>query len=478
MKNLKFVSRATLVALAVCAATMSWAQSPNSLRQAVEQAVLKSPDVKLRFNNLLAAGQERKVGEGAWYPRVDLEASTGTYQTQSPTIPSAFSYAGHRTQIQLRQMLFDGFAVRHEVRRLSYSQLAAYYELQAASNQTGLEATRAYIDVLRFREFVSLATDNYNNHLEVHDKLAEKVKAGVGRRVDLEQAAGRLALAESNWLTEVSNLHDVSARYQRLVGDVPAENLSPLDALDGFLPNGSGFLTEAVRKSPEFLGAVATLRAYRADSEVRKAANYPTLEFRARQSFETNQQGVVGDYRDTAVEVVLTYNLYRGGSDKARINQYLAKLDSAFDLRDKACRDGWQTGQIAFNDSIRIANQLKLLNQHELSTAKAQAAYQQQFDIGQRSLLDLLDTQNELYQARRALAGGEFDLQLAQARVLATSGALLEALKVKSLSQDAPDATGGLQNEDDLMQCSDRILPTLTLNRPVPAVEPLVPAKK
>ena len=472
MNKLKRVGRLTVVAIAVVAANLSWAQSPSTLRQAVEQAVLKNPDVKLRFNNLLAAGQERKVGEGAWYPRVDVEASAGQYQTQSPTIPSAFNYDGQRSQIQLRQMLFDGYAAREDVRRLSYSQLASYYELQAASNQAGLEATKAYIDVLRFREFVNLATDNYNNHLEVHDKLAQKVKAGVGRRVDLEQAAGRLALAESNWLTEVSNLHDVSARYQRLVGDIPAETLTPLDALDEFLPIGTDFLTDAVRKSPEFLGAVATLRAYRADSELRKAANYPTVEFRARHSFETNQQGVVGDYRDTAVEVVLTYNLYRGGSDKARVNQYVAKLDSAYDLRDKACRDGWQTGQIAFNDSIRIANQLKLLNQHELSTAKAQAAYQQQFDIGQRSLLDLLDTQNELYQARRALAGGEFDLQLAQVRVLATSGELLEVLKVKSLSQNVPDASGGLQKEDDLMQCSDRILPTLTLNRSLPTAAP------
>jgi adhesin transport system outer membrane protein len=456
---------AILVVLTNCTA---WGQSPTNLRDAVETAVLQNPDVKLRYHNLLAALQERRAGEGGWYPKVDLEATTGSYQTQSPSIPNAMSYPGNRTVLQLRQMLFDGFATRQEVRRLSYSQLATYYDLVAATNQTSLEVARAYIDVLRFREFVNLATDNYTNHLEVHDKLAQKVKAGVGRRVDLEQASGRLALAESNWLTEVSNLHDVSARYQRLVGDIPAETLTPLDAVDEYLPIGSDFLSEAVRTSPEFMAAVATIRAYRADSVTRKSANYPTLEFRARQTYETNQQGVVGEYRDTAVELVLNYNLYRGGSDSARIKQYLAKLDSAFDLRDKACRDGWQTGQIAFNDSIRIANQLKLLAQHELSTSKAQQAYQQQFDIGQRSLLDLLDTQNELYQSRRALAGGEYDLQLAQIRVLATSGELLKAIKVRTLAPEKPDVAGGADKEDDLMQCSDRILPALTLNRSLP----------
>ena len=453
------------VAVLMMPVSVAWAQAPANLATAVERAIVQNPDVKLRFHNLMAASHETRSAFGGWLPRIDVEAAGGSYETRSPTIPIAFPYNGNRASIQLRQMLFDGFATRQENRRLTYSELASFYELDAVSNQTALETTRAYIDVLRFRDFVNLASDNYNNHLEVHDKIAEKVKAGVGRRVDLEQASGRLALAESNWLTEVSNLHDVSARYQRLVGDVPAENLAPLDALDEFLPLGTDFLAQAVRNSPEFLGAVATIRSLRADANGRQSPNYPTLELRLRKSMETNQSGEVGDYRDSAVELVLNYNLYRGGSDSARIKQAAAKLEGAFDLRDKACRDGWQTGQIAFNDSIRIANQLKLLSQHELSTSKAQTAYQQQFEIGQRSLLDLLDTQNELYQARRSLTGADYDLQLAQVRVLAVSDALLPALKLKPLSGKKPEAGGEDEKDDELAQCSNRFIPTLTLNR-------------
>lgn len=456
-------ARVTLVV--VCSLPSAWAQSPGNLAAAVERAIVQNPDVKLRFHNLSAASHETRSAQGGWLPRIDLEAAGGNYETRSPTIPNSFAYNGNRASIQLRQMLFDGFATRQETRRLSYSELASYYELQAVSNQTALETVRAYIDVLRYREFVTLASDNYNNHLEVHDKIAEKVKAGVGRRVDLEQASGRLALAESNWLTEVSNLHDVSARYQRLVGDVPSETLAPLDALDEFLPLGTDFLAQAVRTSPEFLGAVATIRSLRADANGRQAPNYPTLELRLRRSLETNQGGELGDYRDSAVELVLNYNLYRGGSDSARIKQAAAKLEGAFDLRDKACRDGWQTGQIAFNDSIRIANQLKLLSQHELSTSKAQTAYQQQFEIGQRSLLDLLDTQNELYQARRSLTGADYDLQLAQVRVLAVTDGLLPALKLKPLTTAKPEASAQDEKDDELAQCSNRFIPTLTLNR-------------
>jgi len=476
MTKLTAISTAVLIATTCLSPWASAQQAPGTLKEAVERAILQNPEVKLRFHNLEAAKAERGVAQGAWLPRIDLEVAAGVYETRTPSLASTLGYNGNRATLQLRQTLFDGFATLHETRRLSYAQQTAYFELLSASNQTALEAARAYTDVLRYRELVQLAADNFTTHQEVHDRLSQKVTAGVGRKVDLEQASGRMALAESNWLTESSNLHDVSARYQRLVGTIPAQNLAAGESMGSFLKAGTGFPNQAVRTNPDFLSAVATIRGYRSDAAVRRAAYSPTVELRARQSMETNQSGINGDYRDTALEVVLSYNLYRGGSDKARVNQYAAKLNSAYDLRDKACRDVWQTGEIAFNDSQRLAAQIKLLAQHELSTSKARQAYQQQFDIGQRSLLDLLDTENELYQARRALANAEYDLQLSSVRVLATSGTLLSALKLQTLSSEVPNASGNAEDDDALMSCDSQIPTASTLDRTFNSRPPSLPA--
>jgi len=461
-----------LLSMTLLCCGVATAQSITSLKDAVAQAVLQNPEVKLRFHNLEAAQHEHRVAQGAWLPRVDLEAATGSYDQAKPSVPSGQTYTGDRANLQLRQTLFDGFATRSEVRRLSYNEQTAYFELLSASNQTALETTRAYLDVLRYRELVALAEANFSTHLEVQDRLNQKVKAGVGRRVDLEQAQGRLALAESNWITETSNLHDVSARYQRLVGDIPAKTLNAAKPMDEWMPSSIEFLTPAVQKNPDFRAAVSGIRAFRADADVRRAAYSPTLELRARQSVETNQSGVNGNYRDSALELVLNYNLFRGGSDSARIRQYASKLNSAFDLRDKACRDVWQTGLIAYNDSTRLVAQLRLLAQHELSTSKARQAYQQQFDIGQRSLLDLLDTENELYQARRSLAVAEYDLQLAKARVLATSDSLLTALQLKTLPATLPANDAGAEYEDEQLVCNNQFQVTQTLNK---TIEPRLP---
>src|SRR5574343_608292 len=462
---MKSPTRITLSILIGMALGISHAQAPLTLQEAVKTAILKNPEVLVKFHNFEASQQELRAAQGGFLPRIELEAASGTSTTDKPWLTAPNTYANPRSSLQLRQTLFDGFATRQELRRLSHAQQAAFFDLQAISNAIGLEAARAYLDVMRYRTLVELAGDNFGFHQEIYQRIDEKVKAGVGRRVDLEQTAGRLALSESNWLIEVSNLHDATARFQRLIGEPPAENLTKAEPMDEFLPIGTDFLKDAVVSNPEFLSAVATIRAYRADLGNKRAPLMPTVELRARQAVESNQSGTMGGYRDSTVEVVMNFNLFRGGSDLTRSKQYASKLNAALELRDKACRDVWQTLQIAFNDSVRLSAQLKLLSQHELSTGKARRAYQQQFDIGQRSLLDLLDTENEYYQSRRALNNAEFDLQLAEIRVLATSGTLLKALKLRPLADEAPEAGGGIDAGDDALECSTRLVPNKTLDR-------------
>lgn len=458
----------TPISIAIAAlfiAVPAQAQQITQLKAAVEKAILENPEVKYKHKTLMAVTNDQSSAEGAWRPRIDLEAKVGEESTFYPSLKSDTRYSHTVTTLQLRQTLFDGFATLNEVRRLGHSRMAAYYDLLASSDSIGLETARAYLDVQRYRDLVELARENYANHADVHGRLESRVKAGVGRRVDLEQASGRLALAESNWLTEASNLHDVTARYQRYVGELPAKDLNPAPNFSSFLPARDNYVSKTVHSNPEFLSAVSTIRAFRADAEARKAANYPTVEFRASQSAETNRSAVTGDYRDSALQIVLNYNLYRGGSDQARVRQYVDKLNSTYDLRDKVCRDVRQTALIAFNDVGKLDLQIGFLSQHELSTAKAREAYRQQFDIGQRSLLDLLDTENEYFQARRALVNAEYDLSLAKVRVLAANGSLLSALQLRPLETQAPPAPGGTEAQDDASLCDSDLAPAVVLDK-------------
>ncbi len=118
------------------------------------------------------------------------------------------------------------------------------------------------------------------------------------------------------------------------------------------------------------------------------------------------------------------------------------RLNAALDLRDKSCRDLRQTTAIAYHDTVKLTEQIQYLREHQRTSEMVRDAYQRQFDIGQRTLLDLLDSENELFDANRALENAQQDLLLAEMRVLASSGKLLETLQLKPVET--------LKVEDDL----------------------------
>ena len=395
----------TLVAAAVLTSTNAWAQAlPQALVDAARKAVVSNPDVQARWFGFRAADAERSVARAGFLPQVDGIASTGR---ENRVRPSGTTGSYHHTSaaLTLNQMLFDGFYTSSEVRRLGHAKLTRYYELVEASETAALEAVRAYADVARYRELVEYAKQNYVEHRLTTNQIDERSSAGVGRRVDLEQATGRLALAESNLLTEISNLYDVSARYQRLVGEPPPASIAPLPENFKFttLPQRTDEVVNlALNNSPTINAALENLLASEASITSQKAGYMPRLDFRARQSWDRNLIGEQGRSRDSTVELVLTYNFFRGGADQARERQAVESKFQARELKEKACRDVRQTTAIAFNDSRRLVEQMAYLDQHRLSTEKAREAYRQQFDLGQRTLLDLLDTQNEAFQASRA----------------------------------------------------------------------------
>lgn len=453
----------------------------GTLQDAVKKAIVSNPEVQARWHDFLASRDEVDVARGGYYPRLDLSAGVGRENLKQPGLPSD-SFTRRGTALTLNQMIYDGFATKSEVAKLAYAKLTRYYEVLDATESTALEATRAYEDVLRYRELSRLAQENHAQHKQIFDQIQQRVQAGVGRRVDLEQAGGRLALAQSNLLTEASNLHDVSARYQRIVGELPAgEMVSPELLKQGIPPSMEEALKLAFQGSPAFNAALENVRAAQAEIGTAKANFHPRVDLRASKDIAFNDNGVSGRRDDELIELVLNYNLFKGGSDRARVNQFSKRLELARDLRDKSCRDIRQTLTIAYNDVGRLSRQLGFLDQHQLSIEKAREAYRKQFDIGQRTLLDLLDTENEYFQARRAYSNATHDYAIAHARTLASMGALVPALQVAREGMPTARELGQDRNSVDAadIQCPGEA-PVLAVNeleialaKPVPPPPPL-----
>ena len=448
MRANKFLSALVVAAFPLAAAASSVVTVPPAsdqfatLREIVQKAVANNPEVAARWHSFRAAVEEVGVAQGGYFPRIDATAGAGYENFEQKSLRGLptdnQSYNRNNWLVSFNQMLFDGMATRNEVKRLGKAQLVRYYELLEASEAIGLEAARAYLDVIRYRFLVDLAEDNYVQHKATFEQLLRRTQSGVSRRVDLEQAGSRLALAEVNLTTELANLHDVTARYQRLVNDMPPKiAYSPALIGRAFPDSQKAALEKLLRSNPTLLAAGENIEAAQYDIAVRRAAYLPRFDLRARADNLSNYLGV-GERSTSVAEVVMTYNLFNGGSDRARERQYVERKNMAVDMREKACRDTRQTLNIAYNDVSRLRDQVSFLNLQVGLVERTRDAYRDQFNVGQRTLLDLLDTENELLNARRSAINADMDLSLAYLRTYAGMGTLLEFLEIKKADVDPP----------------------------------------
>lgn len=405
-----------------------------TVKEVALQAIEANPDVQASWHTFKASTQDIKVARSGYLPSVDLSASGGRAQRD---YDGRDDYTTTQGEISLTQMLFDGFKTSGQVDYFKNSNLVRYYELMSQVETTALEAVKSFEDVKRTRELVELARANYAKHREVYAQIQDRTQSGVGRRVDLEQVAGRLALAESNLLTEAANLHDVTAHYLRVVGQLPPDNLLESHLADTNLPADiREMLLLAYQGNPAFHAAIKNISAAESKVKSERSGYYPKVELRARQVTNRNLDGFdervdpkrFGD--ESAIELGLTYNLYAGGASRASVRRAYEDVNLAKDQRDQACMDLRQDTQIAYNDSKRIREQLMSLEQHKLSSDKVRNAYYEQFNIGQRTLLDLLDAENEYFQASRSLTIAKGDLEIAYARSLSAMGKLLVTLGI------------------------------------------------
>ena len=449
------------------AATTVAAPAPQ-LNQVVDRAITSHPEVMARYHDFISSLEDQHIARAGWRPQVTASGWVGKEWRSNIENTPSYNWSRPGWNLELRQLIFDGGATTNRIHQFGFEKLAKYYDLRATTNALANEAVAAYLDVQRYRSMESLAKENFSMHQITLNQLRERQQSGVGRGVDMEQASGRLSLAQTNLMTESNNLNDVTQRYRRLVGEHPPVQMEPVPEVVAGLPvpGQTQSFEDALRTNPSIRSKQALVQAAESGEKVAKAAFSPTVDLRASTGRDREQPGALyRDVQSSRVQLMLTYPLYRGGADSARIRQTAAQNYAARDVRDYTCRNVQQELSIAWNNIQRLRQQLPFLREHELSTSKVRVAYQQQFGIGQRSLLDLLDTENELFDARRALLNAEYDLKKAEYYWLTLSSQVLQTLGLAQPYDDnQPEEQQALVLPDDSLQaCGDALPDTQNL---------------
>lgn len=407
------------------------AQGIETYGETLKLALDNNPALARTYFDFAASQERIDVVEGELRPSVDLLAVEGREDRQTPTANFG-RYDRSDVRFTTTQLLFDGFATRDRVKAAEFEARRDYQGHVRASENAALEATLAYLEVVLYQRLKGYAEENYFRHKQKADQIEARVNSGAGKGVDLEQIKARLALAESNVLTEATNLHDTEAELQRITGAQVVSQRLPMPMLPKELVGESRdlVLQRALEQSPRVRQSTEALLAVSADRDSARGAFFPKIDLRYRNEHSSNIEGIQGDFETEAIELVFNFNFYRGGSDSAQRRERNQRYFAAIEARKQACWDTRREVLIAYNDAQVLERQIEFLGRQLESQYLARNAYEAEYQLDQRTLLDVLDSQNELYDTQRAFVRAETGLVAARATALAEAGELLTSFGV------------------------------------------------
>ena len=412
------------------------------LRDAVQSALTTNPEIRQAVANKAATQEERVQGQGLWYPRISVEGSAGVRSLRNPTRRSIGLADQTLWPIEgdliVQQLLYDSGGREAEIRRQASRTDAAAARVEERSEFVALNVSRTYIDYLLQQRLVAIAQDNVTFHERLAADLREGVSKGSISIADQQQAEERLQSARTR-VTEAREDLDTAAITFRTLTGVPIDSVAMPPDVSQCMPATLEDAEALARgNNPRVQEAIADLNTAREEVRAAKADIGPkfTLEGRARAGHDID--GFAGRTTDLQALGVLRWTLYNGGIKEANVREQQNRADEVHGRLFQVTRQAEEDTRTAWS---RLVNQTALTSELETQAKISDdvlLSYREQFNIGRRSLLDVLDAQNTRYNVQQQTETARLAKLYAQYRVLAAANKLIECLGVQMPAAAVP----------------------------------------
>ena len=440
----------------------------ETLKEAVDTMLQTHPEIRSIAHNRLGRDQEVRQAKMGYYPKVDFIAGWGIREIQEPDVADDSLDPAQYT-LSLRQNLFTGLATKNEVDRQKARVKSEAYTLQGSSENTALRTTEVFLNVLRQEELKRLSDENLETHLRISDQIKMRSDSGVASKADSDQASGRVALAEANVIATKTNVLDAYTNYQAVVGHLPVDLEVPV-APDSLMPASvEEAESAAIKQHPTLKSAEADLEARNKQYEVAKAPFMPIVDIEVDKYWEEEVDTI---YKDEELVAMLKvrYNLFQGFKDQARRAETAELISEAREIRNNTHRQVIESIRLSWMAYQAVLDRIKYLEDRVTATVDTAQSYNQQFNLGKRTLLDVLDTEAEVIDAKKALVEAKYDGLFAQYRILNGLGLLVKSFDLtypKEAEVDGDDQEAADSKKDDSSKdtVSEVILHPLQVNK-------------
>jgi outer membrane protein, adhesin transport system len=434
------MKRLTLISLSLLPALLS----ATSITEIVQDAITNHPQIQVKKNSLNVQKERLTQVKSGYLPSIDLSYAVGPEMTRTPAnLRERANLVRQEASAKLTQSLFTGLGTVYAAEEQKALILSSDSAVKESANSLALEAATAYLNTLKTHELYTIATEN----VEVHDKylkqIKEKVDAGIVRSSDYEQTLSRYESAKNSELVAKQNYLISTYQLQRIVPSVDLESLE--DVVVGEMPaeDVNSLVAMAMEDNPTLAVSKNDIKAANAAIGRTKSNYYPTADIVLEGYWNKNVHGLgyntITNDNDIESEdtgysgmLVINYNIFNGLADSSNTeaNKYIlmqqqSTLADAKLFVEANTKSSWITYEMTKEQLVYIDNNIK-------ASAKTVSDYQQEHELGRRSIIDLLNIELEYNNAKNRKAITKYDNLIAYYQILSNTGKILEAMNVSN----------------------------------------------
>jgi outer membrane protein len=414
-----------LIGASLCALVTASPAGAETLQEAIASAFQTNPALQIERYRTEIARENLGLARSAGMPQVNLSGSAGYEYVDTNSLLNFGT--GDRpiasAQLQASQPIYTGGRISAGIRQAEAGIDAASEAFDAATQDLILNVVTAYVDVRRDREAVAIRKNNVDVTSEQVRAAEDRFEVGVVTLTDVAQARARLEGARAALAGAEAALVGSEAYYQFLTGLVPGVLAEPPPV--PVLPSSLEAATaEGLANNPSIEAARQQLRAAGAGVDAAKAEGRPQISLVGT----AGVQETWGDAsrRDTNVSAVAQGRipLFTGGAVKAQINS--AKLQREQARRQVDALETQVRAQVA-QAWFGYSAALRAIEASRRQVEAAEIAYdgaKEELAVGVRTTLDVLDQEQQLFEARLALVAAERDAYVAAHQLLRATGSL------------------------------------------------------
>lgn len=398
----------------------------QSLEDAMAAAYAGNPTLLAKRAELRATDEGVPQALSEWRPNVSMETSAGKSEYYSSSRSSNQTQQPDPTTASLTvtQSLYAGGQTEAAISSAEYSVLAGRADLADVEQTVLLDAVSAYVNVYREQAVLDLRVNNEQVLKRQLEATSDRFEVGEITRTDVHQAEARLAKATADRIQAKGDLVKARATYKNVIGEMPGTLERPV--VNVSLPaNADEAIELALAQNPDVISAEFTERAAQDDVKEIRGELLPTIDVSggASRSLNATTEGTRAD--SYSAKITLTVPLYQTGSVYSRLRQARQTATKQRRNIDTARRDAIETASQAWETLQTSRARIKSFEAQIRASEIALEGVQREAAVGSRTVLDVLDAEQELLDAKVSIVSAQRDETVAVFELKSAIGELL-----------------------------------------------------